>query len=343
MADIFERACARVDNLQQALGWVIPQLKGDKGYQKSFQRFTEGLTRRRHTQSETESARQQPGQVHFCAIGKSGDVSKLLVSMLTSVGVRASFLHPTEALHGDLGSVAAQDLVVFISNKGESSELLQLIPLLRHRKAECFAMTSRIESALARAVDEVLCLPSVEEMCAHNHAPVASTVVALAVGQLLVAASMDNGELDLETYAHNHPGGAIGRRIFVKVSDLMITGEELPVVAREANFEETVAVVTEKACGVTFVLLERKLCGIITEKDLRNAMKTFGPEIFGKTAGNLMNPQPITIAADTLAVEALRLMESRNKPLNVLPVLNSCGEALGLLRLHDLVKAGISL
>lgn len=371
-----ERAIERVENLRSALSWFAVQLSKDSAYAAAFQTFAQCLSARRHTilldrtpltldptappehtqvtpaaqksqalTARTGITRAQPGiaQVHFCAIGKSGDVSKLIVSMLTSVGVRASFLHPTEALHGDLGSVLPGDAAILISNKGESAELLQLVPLLKKRQATCMAITSQSQSPLARASAAVLTIPHVREFCAYDHAPVTSTVVTLALGQLLVAATMDDGRLDLETYAHNHPGGAIGKRIFLRVSDIMTQGADLPVLQPAASFQECVSVMTERALGVVLVVEGIRLAGIVTEKDLRQAMEKHGPAIFSLRASDIMNPDPISITDDLLAVEALALMENRARPLNVLPVCGEGRSALGLLRLHDLIKAGVTL
>lgn len=357
-----DRAIDRVENLRTALSWFAVKLSEDSAYAEAFQRFAYCLSARRHsmvldqaqpdrlTDSEEAVAsgcvdRSLSGwaQVHFCAIGKSGDVAKLIVSMLTSVGVRASFLHPTEALHGDLGSVLPGDAVIFISNKGESSELLQLVPLLKKRQATCMAITSQSQSPLARASSAVLTIPQVREFCAYDHAPVTSTVVTLALGQLLVAATMDDGRLGLETYAHNHPGGAIGKRIFLRVSDIMTHGADLPVLQPSDSFQECVSVMTERALGVVLVVDRSRLAGIVTEKDLRKAMERHGPSIFSQRASDIMNPEPISISSDLLAVDALALMENRAHPLNVLPVCGEGRSVLGLLRLHDLIKAGVTL
>lgn len=339
-----EKAVERVEHLRSALSWYATQLNQDPAYAQSFRTFAQCLSSRRQTmRHENANNTTTCSQVHFCAIGKSGDVGKLIVSMLTSVGVRASFLHPTEALHGDLGSVLPGDSVIFISNKGESAELLQLVPLLKRRQAECMAITSQGHSPLARASTAVLTIPHVREFCAYDHAPVTSTVVTLALGQLLVAASMDDGRLDLETYALNHPGGAIGRRIFLKVGDIMTQGPDLPVLVPYASFQECVSVMTQRALGVVLVVEGIKLAGIVTEKDLRKAMEKNGPNIFSLRVEEIMNPNPISVPQDLLAVDALALMENRDRPLNVLPV---CGEGrttIGLLRLHDLIQAGVTL
>jgi arabinose-5-phosphate isomerase len=340
-ADI-ERSRARIENLKHALEWIGNELNTNPQYSETFNATVEVLSKRRQQLNGTPLANPS-SQVHFSAIGKSGDVAKLLVSMLTSVGVRASFLHPTEALHGDIGSVRAGDAVIFISNRGETSELLELLPLLKSRNVTTLAMTAGQHSPLARQCNWTLGLPNVTEMSAHDHAPVTSTVVALALGQLLVAASMDDGKLDLESYAQNHPGGAIGKRIFVRVEDIMIPKSDLPLVTETTNFAATISTMTEKALGAVFIVKDQQLLGIVTEKDLREAMKKYGPAIFERLPTEYMNPKPITIQSRALAVDALRLMENRTRPLNFLPVVNDKNEPCGLLRLHDLIKCGIRL
>jgi arabinose-5-phosphate isomerase len=336
-------AIARIDNLKAALDWIAAKLCADDTYASAFQTVVEQLASRRHSRIGPTAAGHPVSHVHFCAIGKSGDVAKLIVSMLTSVGIRAAFLHPTEALHGDLGSVCADDLVVFLSYRGESSELLELIPLLKNRCQSTIAITAFENAPLALNCQKVLYLPVVAEMSAHDHAPITSTVVALALCQLLVAATMDDNRLDLESYASNHPGGAIGKRIFTRVDDLMFKEPILPKVTLADPFTKVISTMTEMAMGAAFVMDHDKLAGIITEKDLREAMKQFGPAIFECLPSTYMNPNPISIAPGTLAVEALRLMERRERPLNFLPVVSQSGAAIGLIRLHDLIKAGIRL
>jgi arabinose-5-phosphate isomerase len=337
-----DQARARLNNLKVALDWIGTQLQSSPEYQASFDALVDLLTQRRQTMKG------RPGplahsQIHMTAIGKSGDVARLLVAMLTSVGIRATFLHPTEALHGDLGAVGPDDAVVMISYRGESSELLELAPLLKHRARTTVAITAFADAPLARLAQRVLLLPAVAEMSAHDHAPITSTVVTLALGQLLVAATMDGNQLDLESYAWNHPGGAIGRRIFTRVDDLMTTAELLPLVTPSATFEQVVSTMTDRALGLTFVVDGGRLAGIITEKDLRDAMQRFHAKIFDTLAQAYMNPSPITIAPGTLAVEAFRMMQSRPRPLNFLPVVTAEGQPMGLVRMHDLMKAGIRL
>lgn len=336
------QACARLDNLNHALQWVATNLRTDLAYREAFQAVVELLAERRHT-ARGYSATKAHSQVHLSAIGKSGDVARLLVSMLTSVGIRASFLHPTEALHGDLGLVGPDDAVIFFSYRGESSELLELAPLIKQRCDVSVAVTAFSEAPLATLADRVLRLPIVKEMSAHDHAPITSTVVTLALGQLLVAATMDDDRLDLESYALNHPGGAIGKRIFVKVDDLMSPPGSLPLVAPDATFQEVVSVMTERALGVAIVVSNNTLAGIITEKDLREAMKAHGPKIFAALAAEYMNRTPLTTSPGTLAADALRFMESRPRPLNLLPVVTPDGRISGLIRLHDLMRAGIRI
>jgi len=287
---------------------------------------------------------QAPSQtLHFVAVGKSGGVAQVLVAMLASVGIQARFLHPTEALHGDLGSVVARDPVLLISNNGRSAELLAVLPMLKERGCQLVALTSRLDSPLAQACDTVLQLPVQSEACPLNQAPLTSTVTTLALGQLLVAASMEKRFYDVSSYARNHPGGAIGKRIFVRVDDLMVSGKYLPRISPADEFKKCISRMTECALGALLVVDSNdQLLGLIAERDLRSAIDARGPAVFDAVVSDIMNDKPITLKSGTLAVEALQIMENRPRPLNALPIVDEQGKALGLLRLHDLVSAGIS-
>ena len=339
---LLQSAGARVRHMSGALDWFNVQLSSNPAFGSEFLKLAELLCKASSNLLGT-SVDAVGRQVHFVAVGKSGGVAQVLVSMFSSVGISARFLHPTEAFHGDFGSVWENDTVVCVSNNGRSSELLQVLPKLKERQCQLFAITSRDNSPLAKACDHVLLLPALEEFCPLNQAPITSTVATLALGQLLVAASMEIRAFDLEKYARNHPGGAIGKRIFVRVDSLMSQGPALPGITETATFTECVSAMTRFSLGALLVLREKSLVGLISEKDLRTAMEKWGPHVFSKSAADIMNPSPLVVKTGTLAIDALRIMENLPRPLSVLPIVTDHHEAAGLLRLHDLVAEGISL
>jgi arabinose-5-phosphate isomerase len=335
-----ESASRRARHMAAAVAWLGEELERNVAHRDAFASLVNTCCQ---AALGTTPALLGPRQIVFVAVGKSGGVAQVAVAMLLSVGVCARFLHPTEAFHGDFGSVTEGDAIVCISNRGRSEEILATLPRLKERGCQIFALTARLDSPLARAAEHVLLLPSVEEMCPLNQAPITSTVATLALCQLVVAATMEERQFAMERYARNHPGGAIGKRIFVKVDDLMAQGNKLPTIAPAADFKECVSRMTDFACAALLVVQGGQLLGLISEKDLRVSMEKHGPSVFQCHARDIMNPLPLTIPAGTLAADALALMENRPRPLNILPVVGLQGEAVGLLRIHDLVSQGISL
>jgi arabinose-5-phosphate isomerase len=347
--DILSSAAQRALHMSRSVEQFHVLLSSSARFQTAFSDVVELVCRCRIQQGQGQelSSSTHVGSrvhtLHFVAVGKSGGVAQVLVAMLASVGIHSRFLHPTEALHGDLGSVVAGDPVLLISNNGRSAEVLAIVPLLKERGCQLIAMTSRLDSPLAQVSDLVLQLPLQGEACPLNQAPLTSTVTTLALGQLLVAASMEKRVFDVASYARNHPGGAIGKRIFVRVDDVMTSGRYLPRISADAGFKACVSRMTECALGALLVVDEHdRLQGIIAERDLRVAMESRGPAVFDVCVSDIMNANPITISSGTLAVEALQVMENRTRPLSILPVTDDSGRAVGLLRLHDLVAAGIS-
>lgn len=343
--DLLSSASERALHMSRAIESLHVQLKSSESFREAFVHTTSLLCECRAAEihNAPHPSRVSGRTLHFVAVGKSGGVAQVLVAMLASVGINARFLHPTEALHGDLGSVHAQDPVLLISNNGRSAEVLAVIPLLKERRCSLLAVTSRPDSPLAQSCERLLQLPAMSEQCPLNQAPLTSTVSTLALGQLLVAASMEQRLFDLDSYARNHPGGAIGKRIFVRVDDLMVCGQYLPRVTAAAAFKDVVSRMTECAMGALVVVDENdQMLGLIAERDLRSAMEQNGPQVFSRSANELMNVSPVTVAPGTLAVEALQIMENRPRPLNGVPVVESTGRVLGFLRLHDLVSAGIT-
>ena len=334
---LIKSAAMRASHMSGALQWFAQQFDASEQYSKVFFELVQAVCSA--AQSENKS-------VHFVAVGKSGGISQVAVAMLSSVGIRARYLHPTEALHGDLGAVGWCDVIIFVSRDGRSAELLQIISKFTDRNCKTFALTARPQSPLAQACQTVLLLPPVEENCPLNQCPLTSSVTSLAFCQLLVAATVEFRGYDLESYARNHPGGAIGKRIFVKVDDLMIRDQNLGVVTLNSSFQHCVSVMTQCGLGALIVcesLTNTKLLGLISERDLRVAMEKWQAQVFEKSASDFMNNKPFTVLHGSLAIEALRIMENRPRPISVLPVVNDAGNALGMIRIHDLIASGITL
>ena len=339
--DIVLSAAMRARHFSQSIAWYANELEISEEFQTVFSTIVGAIA-----ESETLSSGAMPHarrQLHFVAVGKSGGVAQLAANMFTSVGILARYLHPGEAFHGDLGSVCEHDTVVCISNQGGAAEILHLLPKLRERSCRIFGITARKDSPLANSCDYTLPLPPFEESCPLQQAPITSTVSALALCQLLVAASVEHREYAVSHYARNHPGGSIGKRIYVKVSDIMVRGAQLPCITPNTSFTNCVSALTKFAMSVVLVEEHGQLLGIVSEKDIRVAMESFAAQVFTKTAANLMNATPIAIHEEMLAVDALKLMQDRPRPLNFLPVVNAEHKIRGLLRLHDLVNAGIGI
>jgi arabinose-5-phosphate isomerase len=228
-----------------------------------------------------------------------------------------------------------------MSNNGKSSELLQLMPGLQDRAVQTFAITSKLDSPLAKACTHSLLISPYEEMCPFSQAPLTSTITTLALGQLIVAATIEERSFSLEEYAKNHPGGAIGKRIFLKIDELMQKGENLPQISPDACFLEVVSTFTRFAKAALLVVENHKFLGLITEKDLRTSMEKYQKQVFDLKANQIMNTKPYTIQPGLLAIEVKKLMTERNPPFNLLPIIDDQGLAVGLIHLHDLMNAGL--
>ncbi len=283
------------------------------------------------------------GKVVTAGVGKSGHIAQKAAATLTSTGTPAVFLHPSDAAHGGMGMVCAGDVCLFVSNSGETAELLELLPYLQHRGAPVLAVVGNMTSTLARRADVVLDASVEQEACPLNLAPTTSTTVALAVCDALAMALMGVKRLTPEDFALNHPGGRLGKRLTLKVSDLMRGGEENPTVGAAAPLLEVVRAISRGGVGAVCVLGDGgRLEGIVTDGDLRRALQRVRPEeMAGLTAEGLMTRGPVVVAPDLLAHAALRLMENRPSQISVLPVVDEDGRAVGLLRLHDIVRSGL--
>jgi arabinose-5-phosphate isomerase len=280
-------------------------------------------------------------------VGKSGIVARKIAATFSSIGLMALYLNPLDALHGDLGVVAPDDVCLLLSNSGETSELLQVMPHLKRRGTARIALVGRADSSLAHASDVVLEASVDREVCPLNLAPTASTAVAMAIGDALAAVWMERRGISPADFAVNHPAGSLGKQLTMTVADLMVPVSNLHPIAPDTPLPEVISRLTQGAIGSSWVEdphVPRRLLGLITDGDLRRALRDHGPERWSAlTAGDLMTSDPITVATDLLAVDALQRMEhNRRKPISVLPVVDEQNLLSGLLRLHDLVQAGLA-
>ncbi|HEV2861830.1 MAG TPA: KpsF/GutQ family sugar-phosphate isomerase [Pyrinomonadaceae bacterium] len=283
------------------------------------------------------------GKVVTVGVGKSGNIAQKIAATLTSTGTVSVFLHPSDALHGQLGVLAAEDVALVFSNSGETPELVELLPYLKHRGAPIIAVVGDTDSTLARKADVALAASVDQEACPLNLAPTASTTVALAVGDALAMTLMSLKRLTPEDFALNHPGGRLGKRLMLRVSDLMHAGAESPSVGASATLLEVVGRIGRGGLGAVNVLdHEGRLVGIITDGDVRRTLqKGRLADLEGVTAGEMMTREPVVVRPDLLAHDALQLMENRPSQISVLPVVGADGLCVGLLRLHDIVRSGL--
>jgi arabinose-5-phosphate isomerase len=279
-------------------------------------------------------------------VGKSGIVARKIAATFTSIGLMAIYLNPLDALHGDLGVVAPNDVVLLLSRSGNSAELLAMLPHLQRRGSHCIAITGGIQSPLAQQCEVVLDGGVDREVCPLNLVPTASTAVAMAIGDGLAAVWMQRRGISAQDFAINHPAGALGRQLTLTVADLMLPVNRWPPIAPTAPLAEVLTALTAAGVGAAWVEDQNHagcLRGLITDGDLRRSLQQqSAPEWSNLNASDLMTADPITVPPDLLAVAALELMErNRRKAIAVLPVQAISGELLGLLRLHDLVQAGL--
>lgn len=283
-------------------------------------------------------------RVILLGVGKSGLIARKIAATLTSTGTRAHFLHPAEALHGDLGIISQGDIAIALSASGETEEILRLIPVLKRLEVPLISFTGTLTSTLATASDIVLDTSITEEACALNLAPTASTTVMLALGDALAVEVSRRRNFQPEDFANLHPGGHLGRRL-APVRDLMHSGEALPHVGASTPMTQVIYEMSRKKLGMTTVLSDegegRKLLGIVSDGDLRRLLEREGPHALEHTAAEIMNPHPITIAQTTLAPAALALMEQK-KITSLIVTDAGTQEVLGVVHLHDIWALEIS-
>ncbi|TJZ79217.1 KpsF/GutQ family sugar-phosphate isomerase [Chitiniphilus eburneus] len=278
------------------------------------------------------------GRVAVSGMGKSGHVARKIAATFASTGTPALFVHPAEAAHGDLGMITANDVVLALSYSGESDELVALLPSLKRLGVPLIAITGNGNSTLAREADVWLDGSVEQEACPLNLAPTASTTVSLALGDALAVALLDARGFQAEDFALSHPGGSLGRRLLVRVSDLMHAGEQVPVVRAEVSLRDALLEISHKGLGMTAVLdAQGALAGIFTDGDLRRALDR-GIDVHATSVGDVMTHSPATIEADQLAVEAVALMEKR-RCTGLL--VTQQGALVGAIHMHDLLRARV--
>jgi arabinose-5-phosphate isomerase len=280
------------------------------------------------------------GRVVLAGIGKSGLVCKKIASTLSSVGTPALFLHPADSLHGDLGMLQKGDVLIIVSNSGETEEVIKILPWIKRMDIVTLVITGNANSTIAKYGDIVFNV-DVDEACPFNMIPTSSTTATLALGDAIAVALMEKRNFRIEDFASLHPGGTIGRKLLLKVEDLMHTGEAIPGIYEKMPMQNAIFEITSKRLGVTAVLNEKEeLAGIITDGDLRRAIEKFD-NILEKSAVDVMSRNPKTIQKDALATFALKMMEEFS--ITSLFVMEKEGEKcpIGIIHIHDLLKAKI--
>lgn len=278
------------------------------------------------------------GKVVVMGMGKSGHIGKKIAATFASTGTPAFFVHPGEASHGDLGMVGRRDIVLAISNSGESSEILALIPVLKRQQIKLICLTSRVDSAMARAADVHLAVKVPQEACPLGLAPTSSTTATLVMGDALAVALLEARGFTTEDFALSHPGGALGRKLLLHVSDIMHSGSDIPHVTRDASLRDALLEITRKNLGLTVIVDDlMKIAGIFTDGDLRRIFD-LGVDFQRATIAEVMTPGGVRVRPNMLAVDALNLMQNKN--ITALLVADN-DRLLGVVHMHDMLRAGV--
>lgn len=282
------------------------------------------------------------GRTVITGMGKSGIIGRKMAATLASTGTPSFYLHPAEGIHGDLGMVTANDVVIALSNSGETGEVLHILPSLRRIGAKIIAMVGNADSTLAQNADVVLDVGVAKEACPLGLAPTSSTTAALAYGDALALALLQKHHFTANQFAIFHPGGSLGRKLLLTVGDIMHKGEENPLVRGETTVQEALFVITDKGLGAVSVIDgSGVLLGLLTDGDIRRGLRK-GVDFLRRPVTELMTRSPKTITQDKLAAQALHLMESNQpKPITVLPVIDGGNRVIGLLHMTDLVRQGV--
>lgn len=279
------------------------------------------------------------GRIVCCGVGKSGHIARKTSGTLSSTGTPSLFLHAAEAVHGDLGMIQPGDVVLLYSHSGETDEIVRLFPAIRACGAKTILITGRPESSAGRAADLILNTGVDDEACTHNLAPTTSTTAMLALSDALAIAAMEARGFTREDFARFHPSGTLGKRLLLRVTDVMRQYQDIAVVAPQDPVLDVVRSMTSAGVGVALVIGEGSFMGLIAESDLRRHAQS-GGSMADTPASEIMNPTPYTIQQDLLAVEALEIFQNAPKQIGEIPVLLD-GQVVGLIVLKDLVRSGI--
>jgi arabinose-5-phosphate isomerase len=279
------------------------------------------------------------GRVVVSGMGKSGHVGRKIASTLASTGTPAYFVHPAEASHGDLGMITRDDVLIALSNSGESAELLMIVPIIKRQGAKLISLTGNAQSTLAIEADVHLDAAVKQEACPLNLAPTASTTAVLALGDALAVALLDSRGFGAEDFARSHPGGSLGRRLLTHVRDVMRVGGAVPEVVPATTLPDAILEMSRGGIGMTAVVSpEHRVIGIVTDGDLRRAFAR-NLDLRALTVSDIMGREPRAIGPERLAVEAVEMMEQHR--INQLPVVDEAGILVGALNMHDLFKAKV--
>jgi len=279
------------------------------------------------------------GKVVLTGMGKSGLVARKIAATMSSTGTLAVFMHPAEAAHGDLGIVQKDDVVIALGKSGESNELNEVLPVIKKLGAKIIAITANSQSTLAKYADAVLDGGVAEEACPYDLAPTTSTTVSMAIGDALAIALMKLNDFQPNDFALYHPGGRLGRRLLLQVRDVMVAIDQCPVLKpSESTVKDLIVALSQYGLGI--VLFSEGgggLDGILTDGDVRRLLDAHGPDIFSLSISDVLIRAPTVVSQEAMAVQALKVMEERDSPLNVLPVVDD-GRCHGIIRLHELLQ-----
>lgn len=295
-----------------------------------------------HFKAAVEMIMACPGRTVITGMGKSGIIGRKMAATLASTGTPSFYLHPAEGIHGDLGMVTEGDVVIALSNSGETGEVLHILPSLRRIGAKLIAMVGNPNSTLAKNSDIVLNVGVTREACPLGLAPTSSTTAALAYGDALALALLSKRKFTASQVAVFHPGGSLGRKLLLTVEDIMHSGTENPLVKADISVQDALFVITDKGLGaVSVVDDDNKMLGVLTDGDIRRGLSK-GVDFLKRPVTELMTASPKTITKEKLAAQALHIMESnRPKPITVLPVVDAENHVIGLLHMTDLVRQGV--
>lgn len=282
------------------------------------------------------------GSLIFCGVGKSGYIGQKLSSTFCSLGLPSYFLHPVEALHGDLGRVSSSDCIVFISNSGTTEEIIKLLPFLTIKQEQRIGLLGNANSPIGSSCGLVFDCSVEKEACKNNQAPTTSSTLALAVGDAMAVIYEYLVGLSKEGFAFNHPGGLLGKSLRIKVGDILVQALKCPILSPSNSIRDAVLEMTKFPIGGCAVVESGKLLGIVVDGDIRRFLTQKSPDL-ETCVSQIMTRNPITVTSEVLAIDALYIMENRQSQIGILPVLNGNDGFLGFIRLHDILREGISL